>query len=376
MREAQSFRNRITVFSFLMTVLVIYVHAENLAFFLPEAVLDDFQARVSVAGVTGFRAALLAFADGDRMLSFFVIIEKVLSGIIGAAAVPGFFLISGYLFFRGTDHFWQRLPGKWARRLRSLLVPYLLWNGIYFLVYVVWQGTPVTLQNFAAALIDYKYNPVFWYMKQLLLLTLLAPVTWMLLTAARKSGAAAVLIWGAAFWLAANYRLLPIHIVNEDAYFYYLTGALFAVRAPALFEGAGERRQLNMAFLAGGLALFGALLLLPLFYARGILYPVLLFRLCLPLAVFFGLAALRIPRCDSSSALPGVFHISFFVYAVHYLEVKAVNYLLAFLFPGESAVFFFAYLLLPLISIAGAYVMTCLMRRCAPGIYSTLTGGR
>ena len=55
---------------------------------------------------------------------------------INAVAVPLFFLISGYLFAGGTSE-----PGWYAKkvssRVKSLLVPYVVWNVMYWLpVYI------------------------------------------------------------------------------------------------------------------------------------------------------------------------------------------------------------------------------------------------
>lgn len=46
-------------------------------------------------------------------------------------AVPGFFLMSGYLFFAGKEEFgWTVYKKKIGKKVRSLLVPYIIWNYI------------------------------------------------------------------------------------------------------------------------------------------------------------------------------------------------------------------------------------------------------
>lgn len=48
-----------------------------------------------------------------------------------STCVPTFFIISGYLFFRGATNLNRTFyRGKWRSRWRSLVVPYFLWNFI------------------------------------------------------------------------------------------------------------------------------------------------------------------------------------------------------------------------------------------------------
>lgn len=59
--------------------------------------------------------------------------QYILSSIIGEVAVPLFYTISGFLFFSKIVPNWYLT--KLKSRIRSLLVPYLLWNLIAYLVY-------------------------------------------------------------------------------------------------------------------------------------------------------------------------------------------------------------------------------------------------
>ena len=48
--------------------------------------------------------------------------------------IPCFIMLSAYLFYRNFTM--KRLGEKLNKRLHSLLVPYLLWNTIYYVAYV------------------------------------------------------------------------------------------------------------------------------------------------------------------------------------------------------------------------------------------------
>ena len=49
-------------------------------------------------------------------------------------------MVSGYLFFLKNDSFTlDDYKGKISKRIKSLLVPYLIWNVIIFFVYLTVQ---------------------------------------------------------------------------------------------------------------------------------------------------------------------------------------------------------------------------------------------
>ncbi len=52
------------------------------------------------------------------------------------AAVPVFFFMSGYLFFRTTDSLADVFK-KQKRRLITALLPFVAWSAFYFLIYAV-----------------------------------------------------------------------------------------------------------------------------------------------------------------------------------------------------------------------------------------------
>lgn len=107
---------------------------------------------------------------------------------ICTAAVPMFFFVSGYLFFRDVEGLGQVFE-KQKRRMVSTVMPFLAWSTFYWLLYAV--GTTVipglqttvdfSVPGILGGIIFYRYCFPMWYMFQLCLYVLLAPLLFYLL---------------------------------------------------------------------------------------------------------------------------------------------------------------------------------------------------
>ena len=512
--QEKRFQNRIKLFTFALTILVIWVHSVNLT---PEVLLS------AGFGIAGDGAALTAGASGvPAFLSAFspafyqaaLSIEHFLTDTLGQIAVPGFFMVSAYLFFRNADRTAQGklrpawVLGKWKRRFFSLLLPFVLWNLIYYGIHLLAGGAAAVLGFSSAEIVSldagtilsaaifYTYNPVFWYLYQLILLTILAPALYFFVRG-RRTGlcALALSLCAAVFW-----DRLPFHIVNEDALFYYLLGIYAALHKSVLVErGASGRRsrdsrgrythknelmeQETSAETADSLRrtfcfLLGLFVLWCILFPGGFLPQALygtaelavlrsvLFRTLLPFLFYFGLmlaseirearaereaeksfrkanaaawqaahgdgAGRKAARQDEeqgretlqlagseSRALPGFMEINYFIYATHYLVIKAGNALAFAALRGAAATadgtaltgssmladsftltnsaallngaaqanstaltngavlcLLLYYLLLPVICTAAAYAASLFLKRFLPAFWWLLSGGR
>ncbi|RHV74940.1 hypothetical protein DXB05_03570 [Clostridium sp. OF13-4] len=192
MPEAK-FHQKIAWFNFICCLMVIWTHSGNADLFFPELGQDapwwHFQ---------------------------YPVMQEILR-----VDIPCFIMLSAYLFYRNFTM--KRLGEKLNKRLHSLLVPYLLWNTIYYVAYVAASRIPglqtianrtdlvITPSGAWQAITKYTFNPVFWFMYQIILLVLLAPVLYLFL----KN------IWtGAAFLLVllvALFKGVALPELNLDA---------------------------------------------------------------------------------------------------------------------------------------------------------------
>ena len=139
-------------YSLFLSVLVIFVHSTHFPVNALQAVPN-----------TGFFST-----------SFLIKIEYFFSEFLGQTAVPGFFFLSGFLFLKGlhSRNDWLR---KEKSRVFSYILPYLIWNTMMTLLYLSFGKAEWSLKTVAGGIFLYRFNPVFWYFYQLILLSFCFP---------------------------------------------------------------------------------------------------------------------------------------------------------------------------------------------------------
>ena len=70
---------------------------------------------------------------------------------VARVAVPLFFLIAGFLFFAGSEWSVEVYLLKLRRRVKTLLVPYVLWNFLVWAMYALAAALPARATDTRAA---------------------------------------------------------------------------------------------------------------------------------------------------------------------------------------------------------------------------------
>ena len=374
-------------YTLFLSVLVIFVHSTHFSLASLQAVPHS-----------GFFSA-----------SFLIKIEFFFSEFLGQVAVPGFFFLSGFLFFRGLDD-----VKSWGRKLKSrvfsYVLPYLLWNSAMTLLYLSFGKAEWSLKSLWEGIFLYRFNPVFWYFYQLILLSFCLPFMAILgilirgntakyrntainrstainkKTAINRAGNGSpmspLFSCFPLFFLLLVYFKVDIPFVNEDAAFYYSFGAALAL----LWDG---RKLFVPSFLLLFFALFCyAQTLLP--HAIGILLLATVFYR-LGMALFFlslfmkGEGSILLMK-RGKGILQTLSEMSFYIYASHYLFLRLWFFLQSFLetrtavFPtgdvGRDAFKLFFYLLSPVYCLFLAYFTGKGIKRLSPRLWKLLNGGR
>lgn len=349
MRE-EKFRNKVSWMMFVFSIFVIWVHSYNVELF--------------AGGLSGSSWETAAK------------IEDFVSVGLGQLAVPGFFLISSYLFFRTYTP--SVLLKKWKGRLQSIVIPYVVWNSLYYLGYMLAariplvqevvgkDAVPFTLTAYFDAVFHYSFAPIFWYLYQLILLILLSPVIYLLVK--RKITG---LVYLAALFAAVHFHLDMQH-PNTDALFYYSVAAWLAVHGKDMVERKWDRKQ-----AAAGIFLLAAAAVCLLQMSRpgaDVLWTVC-YRLLGPVSIW-----LLVREAHLREARPWMKQ-SLYLYAVHYVIVRFVNKGSAMIFQKmmsemPAVLSLIVYFLLPAVVVCLSYGSAVFLSRYFPAVWKLLSGGR
>lgn len=354
--ESRRFRNQISWMMFGFSILVIWVHSYNVELF---------------AGTDWG-------PDWERVAE----IEQFWSIGIGQIAVPGFFMLSSYLFFRNFQL--KNLISKWKKRLFSVAVPYVTWNLLYYFGYVIAtripviehvvgkKPVPIQMEEVWNAILHYQYAPIFWYLFQLLLLFLLAPVIY---------GLVKNKIIG-FIYLAALVMCLFLGLdtgyPNTDALFYFSCAAYAAIHWKNRMETKGDSDR-TMA---------GVALMIVAVYSYGMMKEpgacvlwTISYRTLVPVSLWLMMSSVEFP-----AARPWM-RQSMFLYAIHFILVRFLNkgtaLVLERYIPVEVISADFRakiacglYFMIPMLVVMVSYWMACFLSKWMPLVWRILSGGR
>ena len=383
MKEDKLLSETISLLRFPLTVFVVFIHYN--------------------IGVRGF--SLHGVTYGLDAPEWFRWVTALFSDVLPRTAVPLFYNISGYLFFRGGSFDTDVYRRKLRTRASTLLVPYLLWNVIAvlvllshrlpFLSYVFpsahlmevqltplrlfltffdnyWnKGILVTPENDGmVSELPYPADGPLWYVRDLMVMVLLAPVIWW---SVRRAGRWLVVVLGAVWYL----RPLLFPMWGEgwgtmllDAEIFFSWGAYYGIRG---LNPLNEIRKLwPVVLIYLPLAIADAL-------TKGWEYNIFIHKAGILLgivAIFY--IATRLVECGKFGAMASLAGSSFLVFALHTLVIDDIGKVLftALNLPINMGTQLLLYFIVPSFTILFCLVVYFALRRLAPPLCRLLTGGR
>ncbi|HMK91592.1 MAG TPA: acyltransferase family protein, partial [Thermoleophilia bacterium] len=317
--------------------------------------------------------------------------------------------ISGFLFFRSLEPVLAGYAAKWRRRVRTLVVPFLLWSAwsllVYLVVYRLSLGGSLLTEGGgrpspAAALRLLLVQPVaypLWFLQALIVCVALTPAIYWLVRALRW---AAPLVLAPAWLLDLEYT----NFVNFKALTFFTLGAAIAIglrrgwlrigwltlgNSPDESSLAGAVRARSSAGSPSTGAIVLGRWLLPLFVACCLLFTAFLrtsdadwahllhkgLMILALAAVWFGYDAWLRGLADRAWVL-ALTGFSFFLFAAQEPTLLAFKRVAVHALGTTDAALLTVYLLTPPVVIGLCLGAAVLLRRAAPRLYGLLTGGR
>ncbi|MCM1153079.1 MAG: acyltransferase [Muribaculum sp.] len=298
-----------------------------------------------------------------------------------------FFVLSAYLYFRNTVSLldmpvksrllwqtgWRIYTDKLRKRVRTLLVPYMIWNVICLaLLYVKykWLGMPdygvfaggrEGLARMATGFWDlgttgYPYAFAFWYIRNLMVYILLAPLAWLI-------GRSHILT--AIFF--AWYALLP---TDTYEFQWFVLGAWLALRRCPLPK-VGWRFVL--IFLILGLVAGFAIHFIEIPVLRK---TIRIFGVCIVFTMCCSVGK-ALYRYEANKVMAVLTGSTFMIYAVHQCFCTKAREICLHIFGADNffqaeCTYLMSFTVLTLSGVT-AYV---LLRKLSPRTLSVLSGGR
>ena len=347
-------RKKLSNYNAILAILVVLLHTDN--------------------------TALFASLSNNSLLSRFVMgFEWLISKNIASFAVPSFFMISGILFYR--DFTMDKYPKKLKSRVFTLIIPYLLWNLFRFLLLYTlgkfgiierYIGTPrvlFTIENFTEGLLFYKYNLGFWFMYQLILFTILAPVI-RLLTKNKWVGLSVIVLLIALYSsdILGNFFLVTLNrrFILLDCLTYYMIGAYIGTH----FFDIVNKKSKNTTVLS-----IAGIILGQIFNYVFMKTPYLVFYILSLIVSAFSLWYLYDSfKIKSFSAK--ITTITFFIYAGHGTILEFLQIAGGYIFPDSPVTALLTYITFPVITLGVLVGLSLILKKISPKCWGIINGGR
>lgn len=320
--------------------------------------------------------------DNFELYYYFV---SFFSGVLPRIAVPLFFFISGFLFFYHTDFGFVAYKKKLKSRIKTLLIPYVLWNiiaafwfGIRLLPSLAWlfpTAHQLPLDFSLSALLGifwtaneglYPMDVPLWYVRDLMITVFFTPIIYSLI---KKLGYYFIIILGVLWYIAPPFNLGHTYLLL-NAFFFFSWGAFYSINK---IDFVTVFRKLSFA---------------PLFYVLIAITDVLTkkeqYNNYIHMAgILVGIVAIVIIVAyllDKNKIRVNYFltNASFFVFALHCLFLNELGKVIFKLInkPTSSCFWVLFYFLVPVITIYVCLGIYKILKKYFPKMVKVLTGGR
>jgi surface polysaccharide O-acyltransferase-like enzyme len=319
-------------------------------------------------------------------MTFIVYAQGMLSKMIGRCAVPLFYMISGYLFFYKVPAGIHSIFEKIKKRIKTLLIPYIIGNVFFIVFYAVIESIPGTRQfmndsvfllfkkDWVTILISVFYDMgngmpqafQLWFLRDLIILVALSPI-WYLLFKYLK--------W---FWIPVVFLLnyfsieyIPLQSLLWSLFWFSLGGALVNV------DISKKCKKQTIILLS---LLFLIFCLVQLFYPalpvwEHITIPIILLGI---IAIWFMYDTIVPPSfsLQTHAWLAKVCAFTFFIYLFHEASLNIVKKIILHILGGNELGYIVCYFTSPWIFITVAVFIGIGMKKYIPKLYSIAVGGR
>lgn len=301
---------------------------------------------------------------------FFYYLSNLITDF-GFCAVPTFFALSAFLFYRKFSL--SQYTSKLKRRFKSLCIPYLLWNLFYCILFVTCHYIPVIRNNTNTTIefdvlnnligiIMSDYTPL-WFVRNLIVYVLLSPIIYYLIKN-KIIGLIVILI-------TVSTNLFVIIFPYESISYWlpiYLTGAYIGNH----YSG----KVMTMIFTGKKYCIVSFAVLVLSFIALHIThndYTFFIYRFISPISLWILLDyIINYEKLE----IKDTYTYSFFIYANHFFILTALQRIIANTISNSTLAYGINYLAIPPLVLCFLIIVGKLLKRNCSKFYYISTGGR
>ena len=291
--------------------------------------------------------------------------------IISDIAVPTFFAISGFLFFKDYSH--AKYLGTVKQRIRSLIVPYFCFSFLLFIYYCVLSLIPAlnessmdligdfSIKSIIKTLLWAKCDPPIWYLRVLFILVVISPIFDVLIRCLREKTVALVVIISLFNIAVQSPYSSPVYWCPV-----FLLGAICATQ---------NRIKDTLSKEYSSICVISAIITYVMFVimifknTNSSLYYI--YRMIVPVIVWVVLSKIQFPK-----RTPFWFKTTFFVFCTHYPVSQIIRVVLTRLLGGNNMGLVFVNILTTIAVVIVINVIAYIMQKKCRNLWITLNGGR
>lgn len=312
-------------------------------------------------------------------------VQEFVSGMMGRCAVPLFYVISGYLFFLKVPEGMKSIYGKMRKRVRTLVVPYII-GCLFFVGFGVLMAVlPGVSKYMNSSVMPLFSKPIgeilrsifydagngtpcafqLWFLRDLILIVATSPLWYICLRYLKWAFVAVLFI--------LTYLDVP-HVPFYPLFWFVLGGQLTKVK----IEMGGVNGVINIGLLA--LCLFLVLSIVELFFPemidwKSLRIPIILLGIVGAWGLYDAVVGKNFSLLQHQW-LTTACQFTFFIYIFHEPTLNIVRKLIVVVLGKNELGYLTSYLLSPWIFSVCAVFAGLLFRKYLPRVYNVCTGGR
>lgn len=351
-----SFFNKKTIVTFFLSILVVMIH-------------------INAFGLYEINKTL---PSGKILDTIKVILESSVTSV----AIRLFFLISGVLFYR--NYTYKDTVKKYKSRMKSLLIPYLIWCSLYTAMVMVLHYTPLgarfqfdvpfSVKNLIMGVLFNDFYSSFWFIFNLMIFTLACPLIYSILKnkwVGLGALVALIVLYGFGIKIPEMITINGAEYVafwRADSIILYMIGAYIGIHAFDWFSKAKSKKfsivSLVVSALMVALQFVNSIVAVPAIFN---LISLIIFSLSL----WFAFDLLKFEKKPSS-----IFNYSFMMFALNFYMGLLVPQVVYYLLPKTPFFALVNFILSGVIEVAIIIVIAYALDKKAHKVYALITGGR